>query len=102
MDRSTNKAIAAAQDVPTLIKGLQAANPALAEQLTGKPLLASRTPWGTLAVAGVSWLASRYGLGWDDTTCAVVAGAGVLAGAYAMRAITTSPIAGWFAAKPAA
>jgi hypothetical protein len=97
---ATNDAIAAAKDLPSLVTGLQATNPALAQQIEGKALLASKTPWGTLAVSAVSYLASKYGLGWDADTCTLVAGAGLVAGAYAMRYLTAAPISGWFRKAP--
>ena len=98
---AVNQAIAAAHDLPSLISELNAVDPALATQIEGKALIASKTPWGTLAAAVVAWAAARYGLGWDADTDALVAGLGLVAGSFAMRAITTSPIAGWFAKAPA-
>ncbi|HXT81395.1 MAG TPA: hypothetical protein VN702_17655 [Acetobacteraceae bacterium] len=91
-----NAAITAARDMPSLIANLKTVDPALAAPLEGKALLASKTPWGTLAVAVVSWAASRYGFGWDDQTCALIAGLGIVGGSYLMRALTSSPITGWF------
>ncbi len=72
---------------------------ALAEQLTGKALIASKTPWGTLAGGIVGFLVARYGLGWDQGTQTLVAGAGVLVGSYIMRWITTSPITSMIKSK---
>jgi hypothetical protein len=95
-----NKAIALAQDVPTLVAGLEQINPKLAEQITGKALINSRSPWGTLAAGAVGWAASHYGLGWDEGTASAIGGAAVLLGSYAMRAITSSPITGLTAAPP--
>ena len=79
--------------VSELIAQLQAANPVLAEQLTAKPLLASRTPWGVLASYALGVGLARYGLALDPTTTQVVAGGFVLAGSYAMRSITRRPVA---------
>lgn len=62
--------------------------------LQGKALIASKTPWGVLASYAVGFLAARYGLGLDDASTQVVAGGAVLAGSYAMRYITSSPITG--------
>jgi hypothetical protein len=92
----TDKVISNARDLPSLVSGLQVADPALAEQITGKALIASKTPWGTLAVAAVSWGVSHYGLGWDANTCALVGGLGLVVGSYVMRAISSSPIKSWF------
>ena len=91
---AVNAAIADAKDLPGLIAGVSAINPALATQLESKPLLASRTPWGTVAAGVVAWLSSRYGLGFDETTCSLIAGGGVLLGSYAMRYVTKQPVAG--------
>lgn len=89
-----NAAITAARDLPSLIANLQRVSPALAQQLESKPLLASRTPWGTLAAAAVGWVAARYGLQLDATTDALIAGAALLAGSYLMRLATNRPVAG--------
>lgn len=62
--------------------------------ITGKALVASKTPWGVLAAYGVTFLGAHYGLGLDPGTTGVVAGAAVLAGSYAMRYITSVPITG--------
>ena len=91
-----DQVIADAKSLPDLIAKAQANDPALAAQLTGKSLLASKSPIGTLAAGVVTWLAGRYGLGWDDMTCNLVAGAAVLIGGYAMRYVTSGPIAGIF------
>lgn len=92
----TDQVIADAKDLPSLVDGLKAVDPALAEQFTGKALLASKSPWGTLLAGAVTWLAGRYGLGWPPEVCALLGGAGVLAGAFVMRAVTKSPISGLF------
>lgn len=93
---AVNSAIAAAKDLPDLVQKLQTASPQLAQQIEGMPLIYSKTPVGTLAVAAVTWAAAKWGLGWDATTCDLVAGAGLLIGSYFMRWLTTSPISGWF------
>ena len=89
---AVDSAVAAAQSLPDLVGKLETVAPALAEQLTSKPLLASRTPWGTLLGAGVAWASARYGLGLDPNATALVAGMGVLAGSYAMRYVTRRPV----------
>ena len=93
---AVSDAVAAAKDLPDLVNKLQAADPALAQQIEGKALAASTTPIGTFLVPAVVWLASHYGLGWDATTCSWIAGGLVLIGTYVMRYVTTSPIAGIF------
>ncbi len=91
-----NAAVRAARDLPDLIDRLESASPALAAQLVGKSLAASRTPWGTLLLPVVAYLATRYGLGWTPDIDALVAGVAVLVGSYAMRAATRVPITGVF------
>jgi hypothetical protein len=98
-------AIAAARNLPELTKNLRAVDPALAQQFAGKTLIASKTPWGTIAITAVAYLSTKYGLGWDQITVLgmpldqLVAGAGIIVGAYVMRLITNSPIAGIFRRK---
>lgn len=89
---AVDSAVAAAQNLPDLVANLEAVDPTLAEQLTAKPLLASRTPWGTLLCAVVAWVSARYGIGLDPNATALVAGMGVLAGSYAMRYVTRRPV----------
>lgn len=91
-----DQAIAVARDVPDLIQRAAAVDPTLAAKWTGEALIASRSPWGTLAGGIVTWIAGRYGFGWDAGTCSLIAGVGVLAAAYAMRMITEHPITGIF------
>lgn len=91
-----DQVVASAKDLPDFIRKATAFDPDTAAKWTGKALLASKTPWGTLAVPLVAYLASRYGFGWDDSTCALVAGAGVLVGSYLMRLVTELPITGIF------
>ncbi len=99
---AVNGAVAGARSLPGLITNLQSIDPTLATQLTAKPLLASKSPWGTLAAGAVGWLSARYGLGLDDTTTALIAGLCVLAGSYAMRAITKQPTSGLVTVVPPA
>ena len=89
-----NNAVAFANSLPDLIGKLDDIQPGLAAQLESKPLLASRSPWGTLAVTAVAWAVAKYGLGWDEATQQIVAGVAILVGSYAMRLITKQPIAG--------
>ena len=89
-----DKLVADARSLPDLIAKAQMVDPALAEQLTNKSLLASKSPPGTLIAGVVAWLAAKYGLGWDQATCDLIAGVAVLLGGYAMRYITKSPIGG--------
>ena len=99
LQAARDRAIADAKDLPSLINNVSAVDPALAASLTGKALLASKSPWGSLAGGIVGWLVSHYGLGWDQATCDLVAGACVLAASYVMRYITAAPITGVVTAK---
>ncbi len=93
-------AVREAKDLPDLIRKLEAVNPALAAQFVGKSLAASRTPWGTLLLPVVAYLAARYGLGWTPDIDALVAGVAVLVGSYAMRFMTSTPITSLFGGAP--
>lgn len=77
-------------DLPDIIKEVETIDPALAP----KALLASRTPWGTLAVTALGWLLAKYGLHWDSNVVDLVAGGSVLLGSFGMRYITSAPIKG--------
>ena len=94
--KAENAAVREAKDLPDLLRRLEAVNPALAAQLVGKSLAASRTPWGTLLLPVVAYLAARYGLGWTPDIDALVAGVAVLIGSYAMRCVTSTPITSLF------
>lgn len=61
---------------------------------TGKALIASRSPWGTFAGAGITWLVTHYGFGWDQAMSNLLAGAAVVVASYGMRYITKEPITG--------
>jgi hypothetical protein len=97
-----NAAVADAKSLPDFVGKLQALDPSAAQQITGKALVASKSPWGTLAVAAVAWLSAQYGLGWSDiypvaggpSLTTIIGGGGVLAGAFLMRYFTSHPISG--------
>ena len=95
-----NAAVREARDLPDLIRKLEAVNPVLASQFVGKSLAASKTPWGTLLLPVVTYLAARYGLGWTPDIDALVAGVAVLVGSYAMRIVTATPITSLFRSPP--
>jgi hypothetical protein len=92
LDRVRDNAIADAKDLPSLVDGLRTADPNLAAAITGKSLVASRTPGAILLTSGVTYLAGRYGLGWDADFCALVASGVLLAASYVMRAISSARI----------
>lgn len=91
---AVDRAIATARGLPSLIANLSAINPMLARQLESKPLLASKSVWGTPIATGIAWVSTRYGLGFDDNTCALLSGLVTLGAAAAFRAMTRQPIAG--------
>ena len=93
---AVNAAVAGASSLPALVANVRAIDPALATQLEAKPIAMSKSPWGTLAVAGAAWASAKFGFGWDAATDDLVGGAGLLIGAYLMRWVTNQPIAGWF------
>lgn len=93
VQKSRDAAIAAAKDVPTLIAGLETADPAMAQAITGKALAASKSVYGGIAVLMVTWLASKFNLGWGADTITLVAGGLVLTW---LRMVTFAPIAGLF------
>lgn len=96
---AVNAAVAAAKSLPELKATLSAVDPALAKSLTDTALITSKTPWGVLVTYGLTYLAAKYGLGWDPDFIALVAGLGVLGGSYLMRAISSNQrITGWFTA----
>lgn len=63
-----------AKSLPDLVTQAKAIDPQLAESLTEKSLVGSKTVWGPPISFGVIWLGSHYGLGWDDQTCAMISG----------------------------
>ena len=102
--------VASARSVPDLIAKAQAIDPALAAQLTAKPLIASKTPVGVLVGMVIGWGLAKYGLAcaagsiatncWTSDDINLAAGVATMAGgviaSYVMRYITSSPIAGIF------
>lgn len=96
MSETRDRIIADAKDLPSLIAAAQQSDPALAQALTGKALVASKTLWGNIVGLLVSWAVTRYGLGWSPDTSALVTGLIVIATTAALRAISSGPITGLF------
>jgi hypothetical protein len=86
-----NAAIATARDLPDLVHKLERVDPAAAEQLAGKALVASKTVWGGIATIGITWLVGRFDLGWGADVVSLLAGGAVIIG---LRIYTSAPIAG--------
>lgn len=89
---AVDKAVADSKSLDALKANLQPVDPSLAQQLIGKALIASRTPWGILVAYIISWVASRYGLGLDADMTSVLSGVIILAASYGMRYVTKAPI----------
>jgi hypothetical protein len=81
-------------DTQKVIQTVETVAEAIDPGVTGKALIASKTPWGVLAAYGLTFLGAHFGLGLDADTTAVLAGVAVLVGSYAMRYITSKPITG--------
>lgn len=86
--------IANANSLPDLIAHAEVLDPALAQQLTGKSLFASRSAPAILIASLITWGATKYGLNFDATTVDLLTMAVGTIVAYAMRWITRAPITG--------
>lgn len=91
-----NAVIATARDLPSLLNTARTMDPQLAESLTPKALLASKTVYGSAVSLVVGWAVTKWGLGWDADTCALVTGILTLGVTAALRTISRSPIGGLF------
>jgi hypothetical protein len=89
-----NAAVAAAGSVNALQANLAAVGSPLAESLTPKPLVQSRTLWATLATLALSYACAKYGLALDADQQAGLITVAVMAETTIMRALTRAPIAG--------
>lgn len=87
-----DRAIADAGSLPQLVTNLKAVDPGLAQQIEGKSALGSKTLWATPISYGVTFLVSKYGLGWDADTVNLVSGLLALGVAMLMRLFTKGPI----------
>ena len=67
---------------------------------TGKALIASRTPWGTIGGCIIAWVLGRYGFHLDPDTCNFFSGVAIVLASYGMRYLTHQPITGVIRAKP--
>jgi hypothetical protein len=86
--------IAGANSAASLLSAAQNFDPQLAQQLTSKPLLASKSVWGVALTALLTPLIANYGLGLDQTTVEILSGLAVTAVGAGLRAITSGPISG--------
>jgi hypothetical protein len=83
-----------AQSLPDLVARAQALDPDLAKALTSKALIYSKTIWGNAVALIVSWAVTKYALGWDADTCALVTGLIVMGVTGVLRYLTSQPISG--------
>ena|ERR1044072_1755016 len=86
--------VARAMSVNDLIQTWEKIAPDLAEALKGKPLIASKTPWGVMACYIVGVILGDYGLSLSEAGTQVLAGILVLFGSFIMRYISTGRING--------
>lgn len=93
--------IADAKSAADLLAGAQAFDPQLAQQLTAKPLLASKSVWGVALTALLTPLLASYGFGLDQTAVELISGVAVTAVGAGLRAITSGPISGVVSSKAA-
>lgn len=89
-----NQIIKEAQSLPDLIRRAETADPELAKSLTSKALIYSKSVWGNAIALIVSWMVTKYGLGWDGDTCALVTGLIVMGVTVGLRMVTSQPIDG--------
>ena len=102
MPTTRDAIIADAKSLPDLIATAQTLDPALAQALTGKAIVASKSTYGPTATLAVSWLVTHYALGWSPDQCALVSGGLILIVSAGLRAVTSGPITAWFQAPTAA
>lgn len=87
-----NDAVATANDLPALVAKLNAVDPTLATQITGKAAIYSKTPWGVAACMVLSWLVSHYGFALDADTIALIVGLAGFGGSMIMRWFANAPL----------
>jgi hypothetical protein len=95
-----NKAISVAKNLPDLIARAQAVDPSLAAALTGKALIASKTPWGNLLATAIAYIVAKYGLGWSESFDELIAGAALVGMSYIMRLVSPARVTGLFKSAP--
>ena len=94
--------IAASNNLPDLIQRASALDPTLAAALTGQATVASKTPLGAFAAAGIAWAAAHFGLGWGQAFDDTLAGLGIVAGGYITHWVQARVTASRMANAPAA
>jgi hypothetical protein len=94
-----DQVIAEARSLPDLIAKAQTADPQLAAQLSTKAAVASKTMWGTVASLVVSWAVTKWSLGWDPNTCALVSGVIAMGVGAVVRRFTDPRVTGFLKAS---
>jgi hypothetical protein len=97
---AVNNAVSAAKNLPDLIAKAQEVDPSLAAALQGKALALTTGPVINAVVAVVTYAAGKFGLGWDEGTCAIVAWGAIVVSMYVMKWVNPERVTGLFKAKP--
>lgn len=69
-DATRDKLISDAKSLPALLATAKTDDPPLYASLVGSN---DKAVWFAPATSAVAWAAGRYGLGWDDNACSLVA-----------------------------
>lgn len=94
--------IASANGLPDLIAKAEVNDPQLAESLTAKSLIGSKSIWAPAIAWGVTQAVAYFGLGWDTGTSAMVSSLLAWAVVIIVRYFTRAPIGGVLTAAPKA
>ena len=95
-----DQVIADARSLPDLIAKASTLDPQLAQQLTTKSAVASASLWGTVISLIVTWAVTKWGLGWNGDTCALVSGVLSMGVNAIVRRITDPRVTGIFSKGP--
>ena len=93
-----DQVIAEARSLPDLIAKAKNFDPVLADQLTTKAAIGSKSLWGGLVTFGVTWAVAKWGLGLDANTCALVSGLISYGIGFIVRRFTDPRTTGFFKA----
>lgn len=93
--------IAMANGLPDLIAKAEKDDPQLAESLTAKSLIGSKSIWAPALAWGVTQAVAYFGLGWDAGTSAMVSSLLAWGVVIVVRYYTRAPIGGVITANPA-
>lgn len=95
-----NELIAQANSLPHLIDLAEKSDPQLAESLTSKSLIGSKSVWAPAATWLVTQAVGYFGLGWDASTSAMVSSLLAWVAVVITRYFTRAPIGGVLTAEP--